>query len=98
LADEALAAAASTGEEARMQVRVRYFAAAAEASGCEEETLSFAEGATLGDLKALLIERYGERMFRVLRTGSFLLDRVVRRDPAHPLAASVDVLPPFAGG
>lgn len=84
--------------EAGMQVRVRYFAAAAEASGCEEETLTFDDGATLGDLKALLADRYGERMLRVLRTGSFLLDRVVRREPSHPLAASVDVLPPFAGG
>ncbi|KQV08235.1 molybdopterin synthase sulfur carrier subunit [Leifsonia sp. Root112D2] len=81
-----------------MQVTVRYFAAAAEASGVEEETIAFEQGATLGELKALLEQRYGERMLAVLRTGSFLLDRVVRRDPAHPLAATVDVLPPFAGG
>lgn len=81
-----------------MQVTVRYFAAAAEASGVEEEAIEFGPGATLGDLKALLERRYGERMLAVLRTGSFLLDHVVRRDPAHPLAATVDVLPPFAGG
>jgi molybdopterin synthase sulfur carrier subunit len=81
-----------------MQVTVRYFAAAAEASGVEEETIAFEQGATLGELKALLEQRYGERMLAVMRTGSFLLDRVVRRDPSHPLAATVDVLPPFAGG
>jgi molybdopterin converting factor small subunit len=77
---------------------VRYFAAAAEASGREQEDLTFPIGATLGDLKAELERRYGVPMTRVLRSGSFLLDRVVRRDPEHPLAASVDVLPPFAGG
>lgn len=81
-----------------MQVTVRYFAAAAEASGVEDETLDFEPGATLGDLKQLLERRYGEPMTRVLRSGSFLLDRVVRRDPAHPLSRTVDVLPPFAGG
>jgi len=81
-----------------MDVTVRYFAAAAEAAGRDEESLAVAEGATLGDLKTLLEERYGDGMGRVLRNGSFLIDRIVRRDPAHPLADRVDVLPPFAGG
>lgn len=81
-----------------MNVTVRYFAAAAEASGREKEDLTFPAGATLGDLKTELEQRYGTPMTRVLRSGSFLLDRVVRRDPQHPLATRVDVLPPFAGG
>ena len=37
-------------------------------------------------------------MARVVANGSFLVDGVVRRDGAAPLGASVDVLPPFAGG
>lgn len=77
---------------------VRYFAAAAEATGRDEEALAVADGATLGDLKAMLEQRYGAPMTQVLRNGSFLIDRVVRRDPAHPLSERVDVLPPFAGG
>ncbi|MCX7520859.1 MoaD/ThiS family protein [Microbacterium sp. STN6] len=81
-----------------MNVRVRYFAAAAEAAGREEESLDVAEPATLGALRAVLEERYGEPMRRVLASGSFLVDKVVRRDAAHPLAERVDVLPPFAGG
>lgn len=81
-----------------MNVMIRYFAAAAEAAGREEEALAFADGATLGDLKSQLEQRYGAAMSTVLRNGSFLIDRVVRRDPAHPLAERVDVLPPFAGG
>lgn len=81
-----------------MNVTVRYFAAAAEAAGREEEVLTLEAGATLGALRTLLESRYGEPMANVLRTGSFLIDRVVRRDGAFPLSARVDVLPPFAGG
>ena len=74
---------------------VRYFAAAAEAAGLEEETL---EAATVGDLKALLTARFGEPMRKVLASGSFLVDGVVSRDDALPIGARIDVLPPFAGG
>jgi sulfur-carrier protein len=79
-------------------VTVRYFAAAAEAAGREEERLELGDGATLGALREALVTRYGPPMERVLRSGSFLVDGAVRRDPAHPLAANVDILPPFAGG
>lgn len=79
-------------------VTVRYFAAAAEAAGVEEERLEIADGATLGVLRDELVGRYGVAMERVLRSGSFLVDGTVRRDPAHPVGATVDILPPFAGG
>ena len=75
---------------------VRYFAAAAEAAGNEQETLD--APATAGELRALLVERYGDAMARVLASGSFLIDGVVSRDPATPVGRAVDVLPPFAGG
>jgi molybdopterin converting factor small subunit len=74
---------------------VRYFAAAAEAAGREAEEL---ESVTVGDLRSVLIERYGDAMARVLRRGAFLVDGIVARDDAVPLGARVDVLPPFAGG
>jgi molybdopterin converting factor small subunit len=76
-------------------VEVRYFAAAAEAAGRDAESL---DAATVGDLRADLEERYGEPMSRVLRSGSFLVDGVVSRDPERALGARVDVLPPFSGG
>ena len=80
-------------------VTVRYFAAAAEAAGVEEETLAASDaGATVGELRDLLVRRYGAAMARVVANGSFLVDGVVRRDGATPLGSSVDVLPPFAGG
>jgi molybdopterin converting factor small subunit len=76
-------------------VRVRYFAAAADAAGRDEETLSVS---TAGELRELLAERYGAPMQRVLARGSFLVDGVVTRDPARRIGALVDVLPPFTGG
>jgi molybdopterin synthase sulfur carrier subunit len=79
-------------------VTVRYFAAAADAAGREEEQLEFGEPATLGALRDALVARYGAPMEQVLKSGSFLVDGTVRRDPAHALAAQVDILPPFAGG
>ena len=79
-------------------VTVRYFAAAAEAAGCEEEQLILPQEATLGDLKSILVTRYGDLMGRVVESGSFLIDGVVRRDETHPVGERVDILPPFAGG
>ncbi|WP_431280148.1 MoaD/ThiS family protein [Leifsonia poae] len=78
-------------------VLVRYFAAAEEATGRAEERIALDEP-TLGALRAELLERYGSGIERVLRSGSFLVDSVVSRDPAKRITASVDVLPPFAGG
>ena len=74
---------------------VRYFAAAAEAAGVEEELL---DALTVGELKQLLVEKYGEPMKKVLASGSFLVDGVVSRDEAATIGARIDVLPPFAGG
>jgi molybdopterin synthase sulfur carrier subunit len=77
-------------------VTIRYFAAAADAAGTLEEALP--RVATVGALRAALVERYGEPMARVLASGSFLVDGVVSRDDARELGDRVDVLPPFAGG
>lgn len=78
------------------EVLVRYFAAAAEAAGRDEELVDGAS--TVGELKSLLIDRYGDAMARVLASGSFLVGGVVSRDDARALEHRVDVLPPFAGG
>jgi molybdopterin converting factor small subunit len=81
---------------AETTVLVRYFAAAAEAAGREEERVTVE--ATAGSLRAWLTERYGPAMQQVLDAGSLLVDGTVTRDPARPLRTQVDVLPPFAGG
>ncbi|MET0975601.1 MAG: MoaD/ThiS family protein [Leifsonia sp.] len=80
------------------QVIVRYFAAAAEAAGRDEEPVEVAADATVGDLGSALVARYGPTMARVVASGSFLVDGVVSRDPARRVGARVDVLPPFSGG
>ncbi|PRB02117.1 MoaD/ThiS family protein [Microbacterium sp. MYb64] len=82
-------------------ITVRYFAAAAEAAGRDQEQLTVDgpdAASTVGALRAELLGRYGEPMAKVLRSGSFLVDGTVSRDDARPLGATVDILPPFAGG
>jgi molybdopterin converting factor small subunit len=76
------------------EIRVRYFAAAAEATGRDEERLT---AATVGELRDTLLTSY-PALAPVLAKGSFLVDGVVTRDPARALGARVDVLPPFSGG
>lgn len=79
-------------------ITVRYFAAAEEAAGAEQEEWQVSTDATLDWLRQELIARHGSAMERVLRGGSFLIDGKVRRDAGAILGSNVDVLPPFAGG
>jgi molybdopterin synthase sulfur carrier subunit len=78
-------------------ITVRYFAGARAAAGVPEETVACQ---TLDDLVSLLVTRRGERLGSVLGAASFLVDGVSWRDRSRPLPerATVDVLPPFAGG
>ncbi|MGN9907990.1 MoaD/ThiS family protein [Phytohabitans sp. LJ34] len=79
-------------------ITVRYFAGARAAAGVPED---FAPaGLCLDDLAAELSARRGERLGTVLKAASFLVDGVACHDrqSALPGGATVDVLPPFAGG
>lgn len=79
-------------------ITVRYFAGARAAAGRTEE--QFAAGLDLDGLTALLTERHGERLGVVLKVASFLVDGVACHDRGSVIrpGATVDVLPPFAGG
>lgn len=79
-------------------VLVRFFAGAAAAAGVEEEKVTVPAGATLGSLVTALAVR-GPELARVLAASSFLVEAVSAR-PEDALAdgATLDVLPPFAGG
>ena len=81
-------------------VTVRYFAAARAAAGVEAEPLELPDGATVADALAAVRERHGAELARVLDRCSFLLDEVAVRDRSAvlPAGATLDVLPPFAGG
>jgi molybdopterin synthase sulfur carrier subunit len=76
---------------------VRYFAGARAAAGTSAEP---AEAGTLSELTQRLTDRHGERLGVVLKAASFLVDGLAchDREAALPPEATVDVLPPFAGG
>ncbi|GAA2511736.1 MoaD/ThiS family protein [Pilimelia columellifera] len=77
---------------------VRYFAGARAASGRAQEQVT--AGRPLDEVLAELGRRHGPALGRVFEAASFLVDGVACRDPRAPLpaGATVDVLPPFAGG
>jgi molybdopterin synthase sulfur carrier subunit len=81
-----------------VDVTVRYFAGARAAAGVAEETVP--AGLTREALVETLTARHGERLAMVLKAASFLHDGVAWRDHRAPAraGATVDVLPPFAGG
>jgi molybdopterin converting factor small subunit len=78
-----------------MTTEVRLFAAAAAAAGT---TSLSTEAATLTALQSELMDSYPD-LGRVLLRCSFLVDGLVaQEDVPLDAAATVDVLPPFAGG
>ncbi|QPZ37529.1 MoaD/ThiS family protein [Paramicrobacterium chengjingii] len=78
-------------------IRVRYFAGAADAAGRDELQLDAAS--TVGALKQHLAESHGAEFAGVLGRCSLMVNGSRLGDDAQiPDAATVDVLPPFAGG
>lgn len=80
-------------------VTIRYWAAAKEAAGVAEET---DEAVSLADLLAK-VTRGRETLATVVKRSSFLVDGAPVGRRAHDLVllgegATVEVLPPFAGG
>jgi molybdopterin converting factor small subunit len=78
-------------------VTVRYFAGARTAAGCSTEAI---EAGSVDEVLGVLTERHGERLAVVLKAASFLVDGLACHDrqAGLPTGATVDVLPPFAGG
>ncbi|QJW35568.1 MoaD/ThiS family protein [Cellulosimicrobium protaetiae] len=75
---------------------VRYFAGARDAAGTETETV---DATTVGELHAALVARHAA-LADVLPRCSLLVDgvRAPHDDTPVPADATIDVLPPFAGG
>lgn len=78
-------------------LEVRYFAGARAAAGLSSERIA---ASSLDELVESLAERHGERLTMVLKAASFLVNGLACHDrkAALPPGATVDVLPPFAGG
>jgi len=83
----------------KIQVTVRYFAAARAAAGADSETLALRPGATVAELVKGLAGR-DEHLANVLNRCSYLRDGIAVRDETIGLGSGdkIDVLPPFAGG
>jgi molybdopterin converting factor small subunit len=80
-------------------ITIRYFAGAEAATGLAEEVLPAPAPQSLETLADDLARRHGPGLARVLEAASFLIDEVPgSRDRVVPTGATVDVLPPFAGG
>lgn len=79
------------------QVTVRYWAGARAAAGVESEQV---EADDVLGLIGELTRRHGERLGDVITAASLLVDGLVVHDRSAPLTpgATVEVLPPFAGG
>lgn len=76
---------------------IRYFAGAAEAAGRKEQP--FDGDLTVADLKSRLSAEHGPEFARVLTACSVLVDGTRATDDTFAATgATVDVLPPFAGG
>ena len=89
---------ARPGGAAAGTVTVRFFAAAQEAAGVEEESAAVAAGAVLADVPAAATARHPD-LAPALRVCSYLVDSVSANPTTTvPGGAVVDVLPPFAGG
>ncbi|GAA1822902.1 MoaD/ThiS family protein [Luedemannella flava] len=78
-------------------VTVRFYAGARAAAGVNEEA---AEATSLASLLDHLAAEHHGRLAGVLPACSFLVDGIAWHDHEAPLppGATVDVLPPFAGG
>jgi len=84
-------------------VTVRYWAAAKAAAGVAEEVVELSAEATVGELSDAVRRRHGAELDRVIAVCSVLVDGVQAgsADPASvalPDGATVEFLPPFAGG
>lgn len=85
-------------------IRVRYWAAARTAAGCDAEEIPVTGPMTLSDVLAEAVRRHPDtRLGDVLAVCSVLLgDRpVATEDPGELLVqpgATLEFLPPFAGG
>lgn len=76
---------------------LRYFAAAAEAAGTDQELVA---GLDVSAVLAAAVDRHGAQLAHVVQHSSLLLDGRYVTDHGTALAEGdvVDVLPPFAGG
>ncbi|MDV3222099.1 MoaD/ThiS family protein [Intrasporangium sp.] len=83
---------------AEQTVTVRYWAAARQAAGVDSEHVALAAGGTVSDVVAAAVGAHPD-LERVARVATFLVDgRAADREAVLPPGATLEMLPPFAGG
>ncbi|MDI9644689.1 MAG: MoaD/ThiS family protein [Candidatus Verstraetearchaeota archaeon] len=91
-----------------MRVKVSYLSILRDATGVKEEELQLAEGATVEDLIQALVEKYGERIKKLLTDSVIedgimitldgaLLSRAEMKKEIHEGSEVLIGLPPFGG-
>lgn len=90
----------SMTDDGQVTVLLRYFAGAGAAAGTDEESVTVPAGTTTAALVAEVCRRRGIDLTRVAAACSILVDGVPDRTRTGRLTAdaTVDLLPPFAGG
>lgn len=84
--------------EAKVNVKVEFFAAAASAAGCSERDIQVDGRVVLSTVLNTLRQENSE-LARVLEHSTFLVDGVrAQRDSLVGPQSELHVLPPFAGG
>jgi molybdopterin converting factor subunit 1 len=77
---------------------MRYFAALREITGLREETLDIAEGATVADMRAYLLERYPALSNALARAVSAINHQYVTPETALKAGDELVFIPPVGGG
>lgn len=79
-------------------VRLKLFAGARQTAGCDELEIGLPAGATVGQLRAALVDRRPE-LAGLVRRAVFAVDRRFAVDSlVLPPAAEVALIPPVSGG
>ncbi|WP_312870228.1 MoaD/ThiS family protein [Gordonia asplenii] len=78
-------------------VTVSYFAAIADAVGCRTESFDLAD-ATVAALRTAIEQRHGARAGALAQLCTVLSGDDMLRESHARIGATVDLLPPFAGG
>lgn len=81
-----------------MQIRIRYFASLREIVGMNEENLSMAEGASVTEARALLLERYPRLENALARAVCAVNHQYVSPETVLKEGDEVVFIPPVGGG
>lgn len=81
-------------------VTLRYFAGAGAAAGIEAEHVTLPAGSTVANALTGAADSRGQALARVIAASSVLVDGIHQHTGEGQLTdgATIDVLPPFAGG